>query len=460
MRFNVPISIVPASDGAVAVGRPGRMKSVRRIAAPTRESTSVISFIRWMFYAFVFSLPFETIAVGPLEPPTILGALLLFSVLLQPGLFLRWPPKAFWCFLIYFYLFVALGAFELTEHRAESLRDMFLLLQLTVLCWIAYNLMRDERVAKGALMTLVIACLILSVLQVTGIASRATDVGAKAERVTALGFHPNNLARILTLGLLALVGLTYGRSKSLVKPRFLIWPLVAIIGIAVVQTGSRGGLLALCVGLMVFVLRGGTFLSKLRNIVGILLVLIFFIWVGFQFEGTRLRFEKTLEEGDMARREEIYPSAWQMFTEKPLIGWGSVTSTYELGSRLGHPEEETKNPHNLILYALVSTGLLGAIPLFAAIMLSMLSAWKARRGSQGILPLAMLIAVLVANMSGLWLFNKMFWLVMAYAMAATSLRDSDVGLRINKRRAPLYLRRDRNRNHLGQSAIRNPQSAF
>ena len=456
MRANVPISIVPASEGAIAVNVSGRAmpaKRVRRI--PARESSSVIPIIRWVFYAFVFSLPFETVSSGTLEPPTILGSLLLLSGLLQPGLFLRWPPRAFWCFLIYLYLFVALGALEPTQYRQEVIHDVFLLAQLTILCWMAYNLMRDERVAKTTLLMLVIACTLLSILQVTGIASRATDIGAKAERITALGFHPNNLARILTIGLLAIVGLTYGRAKSIVKPRFLIWPLVALIGVAVVQTGSRGGLLALFAGLMVFVLRGGPFLSKLRNVLGIFLVLGFFIWAGFQSESTRIRFEKTLEEGDMARREQIYPSAWQMFQEKPLIGWGAVASSYELGSRLGHPEEETKNPHNLILYALVSTGLLGAIPLLAGITLAVLSAWKARHGSQGFLPLALIVAVLVANMSGLWLFNKLHWLVMAYALAAP------LGLRRSvKQRAPLSRRRNPLNRQPIYSAIRKSNSAI
>jgi O-antigen ligase len=132
----------------------------------------------------------------------------------------------------------------------------------------------------------------------------------------------------------------------------------------------------------------------------------------------RARFEETIEEGDVARRDRIYPTAFEMFVEKPLLGWGPISSTFELGMRLGHPEEETKNPHNLILFGLVSTGLLGSLPLFVGIAFSGLSAWKTRDGPHGILPLAMVAAVLVANMSGLWLFNKLHWLVMAYALAS------------------------------------------
>ena len=410
MRVEIPVSIVPASEDAVAVGvrEGGAAASARPVAWRARAAapSAALPAVRWIFYAFVFSLPFETVNSGYLEPPTILGALLLMTTLLQPGLFLRWPPCAFWCFFVYLYFAAAIAPLEPAVYRGEVISKVFLLAQLTVLSWIAFSLMRDEGVARAALLTLVVACGLLSVLQVTGVAAQATDVGAKAERVTAFGFHPNNLARILTLGLLATVGMTYAWAKSFVKPRFLVWPLVVTIGVALVQTGSRGALLAVGCGLMIFVLGGRSLLTKLRNVFAVLLIMAFFVWAGFQFESTRIRFEKTLEEGDLARREQIYPAAWEMFQERPLLGWGTIASTYELGWRLGHIDEDTKNPHNLILYGLVSTGL------------AAWAAWKSRRGPHGVLPLALVTAVLVANMSGLWLFNKLHWLVMAYAVAS------------------------------------------
>jgi O-antigen ligase len=219
-----------------------------------------------------------------------------------------------------------------------------------------------------------------------------------------------------------------------------MWPIIGLIGIALVQTGSRGALLALGAGLMTFVLRGGSVWSKLRNILGILIVASFFVWVGYESDITRQRIERTLEDGDLARREQIYPNAWQMFQEKPIIGWGPITSTYELGSRLGHIDEDTKNPHNLILYALVSTGLLGAIPLFAGIAFAVWAAWKARPGPQGILPLAMVVAVLAANLSNLWLFNKLHWIVMAYGLACGQQLAAERVRRFHRARGPLGLK--------------------
>ncbi|MGI9108042.1 MAG: O-antigen ligase family protein [Pyrinomonadaceae bacterium] len=440
---------------------PGGAKTpVGRLVQESSEPAALV--VRWLFYAFVFSLPFETVGEGFFEPPTIIGALLLASTLLQPGLFLRWPPAGFWCFVIYLYLFATLGVLEPSRYRAELWRHVLLLAQLLTLGWLAYCLMLDRRVAERALLGLAAACVMLALLQVTGVASRATDVGARVERVTAFGFHPNNLARILTLGLLALVGLAYGSGKSFFRPVFLSWPMVVLIGVVLIQTGSRGALLALGVGLTTFILRGGSSGSKLVNALGVLLIVVFFALAATQSEIMRQRFERTVEEGDLARREQIYPSAWGMFWEKPLTGWGPNGSSNELGTRLGHPEEETKNPHNLILYALVSSGVVGALPLFAGIALATRAAWKSRRGATGVLPLALVSAVLVSNMSGLWLFNKLHWLVMAYALASTHyprLRIADCGLRIDKNRDRTLRRRvTEGKRPISHSS--NPQSAI
>jgi O-antigen ligase len=385
---------------------------------PIEQQNRPVRLIRLLFYGFVFLLPFETAGEGWLEPTTIIGALLALSTLFQPGLFLRWPPRGFWCFLIYLYLFVTISAIEPAQYRYLTILNVFLLIQLTVLCWIAFNVMRDRKVAERAFLIFAGGCLLLATLQVTGIASRPVDADAAIVRMTAFGFHPNNLARILMLGLLSIIGLTYGRGKTLLRPLALSWPFIILIGAALIQTGSRGGLLALAAGLMTLVLRRGTIWSKLLNAGILVLVLGFFFLAALQSDVMRARFEETVEEGDLARREQIYPAAWEMFQEKPLLGWGPIASTYELGMRLGHPEEETKNAHNLILFGLVSTGLIGSLPLFAGIALATLSAWKTRHGPHGILPLAMIVAVLVANLSGVWLFNKLHWLVMAYALAS------------------------------------------
>ena len=67
------------------------------------------------------------------------------------------------------------------------------------------------------------------------------EVGGK-DRVTAFGFHPNNIARILALALLSAAGLVYAVKKSAFKSHLWVWIIVALLGVTIVQTGSRGGI--------------------------------------------------------------------------------------------------------------------------------------------------------------------------------------------------------------------------
>lgn len=397
--------------------------------------------IRWLFYAFIFSLIFETIgeSEGLIEPPTVVGALLVLSILLQPRLFLRWPPKGFWCFIVYIYFFVAMGLMEPAAYRPLFLNDIKVLFQLALLGWISFNIMRDPATAEKALLTLGIACSFLAVLQFSGLAHSAVEAKGSVVRAAVFGFHPNHLARILILGMLAFASILYSRRQNLTVSLLVIAPLLLILSAVLLQTGSRGAILALGAALMTFALAKGTLKKKLLNIFGLILLLGVLGVAVLESDVMRSRFEETIEEGDLARRELIYPTAFQMFKEKPLLGWGPVTSIYELGMRLGHPEEEVKNSHNLILHGVVTSGLIGSFPLFLGIGFAVFSAWKARNGAHGMLPLAMVIAVLVVNMSGVWLYNKLHWITMAYALASVyypPLKESAVARSSQRAEAP------------------------
>lgn len=385
------------------------------VAAQDRR---IVPIVRLAFYFYVATIPFETIDLGvPVELTTLSLGLFLATLVFQFPLVLKKPPLAFCLYFLYLLIF-ALPVYLSTPaiYFEEAKWQMFVLGQLVIMSWAAFNIMKSERAARGMLLTLGFSCALLAVLQQFGITDKFTE-GDKLERVSALGFHPNNIARILSLGLLALAGLVYGMRKSIFKPRYVVWACVAVIGFSVVQTGSRGGLLALAAGLLVFTLKDGAVSVKVRNAAIVLIALIFFTVLVFQSEMNRSRFESAVEEGKLARREQIYPVAFTMFLQKPLFGWGAKVGEYELGARLAHVDENNKNPHNLILYALLSSGAVGAMPLFLGIFLTAVTAWRVRHGMRGILPLAMLTLVLAANMSGVWLHNKLHWLVIAYVLS-------------------------------------------
>src|SRR5258708_18749911 len=201
---------------------------------------SISPILRWAFYAFVFSILFEEFPIGiPVELTQITGAFLVLAALLQPYICFRRPPAAFWCFVAYLYV----GVLSLAFHNALSDGDarwkVAVLAQLILMFWIVYNLMRYQRVARGALLALIASCVLLSVLQTIGLAIPTISVRTLGDRFASYGLDPNQLACILSLGLLALIGITYGGYSSTLLPRVLIWPLYILVAAATIQTGSR-----------------------------------------------------------------------------------------------------------------------------------------------------------------------------------------------------------------------------
>jgi O-antigen ligase len=138
------------------------------------------------------------------------------------------------------------------------------------------------------------------------------------------------------------------------------------------------------------------------------------------------RYKKAIENRDMAGRQYLYPHAFDMIEAKPLLGWGPGNQQYELYERTKHLEfgdpaklktRKTKAAHNLALEVLTSSGIVGAIPLFICIGLCLWGGWKARATTQGILPFALAMAVLMVNMTIPWQPAKQGWLIFAYALA-------------------------------------------
>src|SRR5206468_6979515 len=122
----------------------------------------------------------------------------------------------------------------------EVLQLFLLILQNVLVLWVAYNLLRHERVATTALVWFGIACAVRAALPIVGIGRTTRTVWTGGERWTWFGQNENNSAMFMAAGLLVLIGLTYGRERSVIRPRFLVWPLIGLLAAAIVQTGSRG----------------------------------------------------------------------------------------------------------------------------------------------------------------------------------------------------------------------------
>jgi O-antigen ligase len=371
---------------------------------------------------FAATLFFEDAPLGvPVEVSTLAGAALAGAAFLQPAASFRAPPLAIWGFVGFLYvaLVMALMGGE-TQHQSEVLFKLAQLGGVFFLFWVSASVLHSETARTGALVSLAVAATLLGCLQLSGLAVRAWSDSDGIRRLTAFGFHPNHLAAILGLGLLAAVGLVWGRGAPQPKYAALAVPAFLAIGPAIVQTGSRGGLLALGAGLTAFAGGRGSIGTRVRNVALVLVAVATLAALASQSESTRRRFEGTLARGDVSRRDSVYRIGWAMVQERPLTGWGVVNNTYELGARFREPGNPSKDTHNLLLYLLTGTGVAGTAPFVIGLALCCAAAWRARAGPEGVLPLAFLVALLVTNLGVTWLHCKLQWLLLGYVAASAA----------------------------------------
>jgi len=107
-----------------------------------------------------------------------------------------------------------------------------------------------------------------------------------------------------------------------------------------------------------------------------------------------------------------------MFLERPWMGWGIQNNQFELADRIAEQDRLKRDSHNLVLEVLTTAGVVGAVPFFIAMVLIVRAGWRARFGLYGILPIALLVLNGSGAMSGNPITNKLFWLTMAFAVAA------------------------------------------
>ena len=340
----------------------GNSSFLRRTNVISKDTTKWI--IRYTFYAFIFSVPFEAAYVmGGTTLSKLFGLALAAFALLQPRLCYAFPPKAFWWFAVYLVIYVLLGSYlilvppNVPQFNRSFILSVFKLTQLLALFWISYNLMKQERVSSGALWALACGTTLLAILQIVGITG---DVDAGRGRMAAFeDQNPNTLAKTLAIGVLAVFGLGYGRAKSDWRGRMVFWLASGVLVLAMVQTGSRGAVVAVAGALSICFLKGRSLATKVKigmiGLAGIVAVAV----ASYQIDAVKKRWEKTFYDQDLAGREKIYTQAIAMILESPVVGWGPINHNWELGPRVGMPY---RDEHNFYLYLFAEGGLVGAIP--------------------------------------------------------------------------------------------------
>jgi O-antigen ligase len=200
------------------------------------------------------------------------------------------------------------------------------------------------------------------------------------ERISVLGTDPNFTASYIGLsllfGLLALLKLIPATKWY----KFLGILSIPISFFAILRTGSRGGLLAIIMGIVaiIFIYKG------FKKKIGALLFLSVILTIGALFilrnELFFNRIQNFLFTGETAGRTELWEQSIQLSSDSPLFGYGNRMYLRDLGIVTGFTLRGT---HNIFLSVLLATGWIGSV-FFMIFYISVLrTAWKFRNVQYG-----------------------------------------------------------------------------
>ena len=227
----------------------------------------------------------------------------------------------------------------------------------------------------------------------------------------------NNLAVSLSICCIAGFSLIYKRKQMLFMRICMILGL-GLIGIGILRTGSRGGLLALAAGGVVFLLFSDSGLKPRTIIIGAVCVFLGMYYIQNYMSASlasRFTIAEVLASGGTGRTA-IWINALQVYADSApgrwLVGYGFGSFPELMRQVMGLG----KAAHNDVIQMLLETGVIGLVLYFLMWFEMAQYATKKKNATA----LALLAVVAVGSLSMEMLIKKMLWLVFVVVILSAS----------------------------------------
>ena len=228
------------------------------------------------------------------------------------------------------------------------------------------------------------------------------------------GFTSNANVIGLYAGLGVLVGIYFAANRRVAMvPRILVsLILILLASAALLASGNRGGWVALVVALACYAI----FQSRRNYKITLPLFALLSLGTTFvftQFASPKNRLELLLK-GYPALRDEVWTNSYQLFLEKPILGYGLDTRSALLQNHYIYSE------HNIFLSVLVA---LGALGLLAYCFLLFTICWPAlkQRNAVGLSAMTFLMGV---GMFGFDFYNDQNFMICFIIVSVVCLQRS------------------------------------
>lgn len=439
-------------------------ESRERTAAIAQLSLRALQFGALPLLVLVVFLNLSALFVAKLSLPSILqplivllaGAVTMHARVLRPGDVVARPAVLA---LAGYGLIVFAGSVwardaSATDHEVLELLKNFLLMV------VAGSLAASWRVLRVAFTVLVCGAVLLSVLTLVQVAAGDPDLqfgglagveeghiyGDVSEIRPAGPFgDPNYFARILLLAfpLAAFLGSGHHRLREQLSSA----AAAVLIGLAVLFTYSRGGMLTLAFVIALLVVAGRVRLGpRTFAAAAIAMVLLLPTDIGRRLLTIQSAFgangNTAVADSSVEKRQHLHGVGWQIFEDHPLagVGGGNFGSHYPSYAReVGLTGLDYTAPgvrqyaHNLYLELAAETGLAGLTAFVAAMTLTITALLRARRIllARGDTAHAALVMAIVLSVAGYLVASfflhsgqqRYLWMMLGFAMSACRLTD-------------------------------------
>lgn len=374
--------------------------------------------IKYLFYLTILLLPFdEILAYDGVSIVKYVGILIFLFILSDINILLN-SPKGFVLIAI---PFIIGGLSDLFSNSNIDFNDIIRPFLILIFFLLTYNISINGKLNKIVLFIYysTIIFLIYNLFfsydfnEANNEFLVSTDI-----RNTALGIDPNFAASYLILGLIISVYIILKAIPAGKILKYIAVVLVLPFLVAIIATGSRGGLVALFLGTLSITISSTKRKQVIYSLLFVIIILGIGVFIILNDKSMMMRILLSVNEGDSAGRDLIWINAWKLAQTLPLFGFGFKGYMFELGHMMG---SHIKATHNTFLAMLLSIGWIGLL-LFISFYLYVLKiVWKNRTLPYGnFLFSAFIICTLSAQTINLEI-TKWFWIILALCI---SLKDN------------------------------------
>lgn len=368
-------------------------------------------------WLFVFSLPWERFLVLPglaiISRVTggVAVSLALLAVVVS-GQFRRWHKFHIWALLFWIWA----GACFLVYHSGDRLPSKYWTYgQLLLVLWMVWELAATEARQRGLLMAYVAGAYVAAL---DTLAIYRQQAGA-ARRFAAGGADPNDMSMVLALALP--MAWYLGMTSHNTAAKWLGRGFLPLGVLAIGLTGSRGGMVAATVALLIVPLSM-TRLTPGRLISAMIMLLAAgALAVAYVPETTIERLSTIgteVEGGRIGGRAKLWRAGLQAYAQHPIAGFGTGHFKSAITPILGPAAQVA---HNSFVSVLVEQGIVG-FTLYMAMLFAVFRSVMRLRGMDRRFALVLLGTLCVTMLPLTWEDRRVVWIVMALLLGFSQAR--------------------------------------